>query len=326
MQEVAFLRHNAEKWKQFEALLKSQATADPDRLADLFVEVTDDLSYAKTFYPGSKTTRYLNDLAADIHKAIYRNKREERSRFLSFWKTEVPLAVQASHRAMLMSLVLFSIAIGIGVVSAQGDTGFVRLIMGDAYVNMTLENIAEGDPMAVYKQAHELDMFLAITFNNVRVSFLAFAMGLLASFGTAFILLSNGIMLGAFHTLFFQQDLLLESLLVVYIHGTLEISAIVIAGGAGLVMGNSLLFPGTFSRQQSFIRGAKQGVKVIVGLVPVFITAGLLEGFVTRYTEMPLALSLLIIGGSLGFILWYFVFYPRRVAALHETRTVPQST
>jgi hypothetical protein len=106
----------------------------------------------------------------------------------------------------------------------------------------------------------------------------------------------------------------------------LEISAIVIAGGAGLVMGNSLLFPGTFSRQQSFIRGAKQGVKVIVGLVPVFITAGLLEGFVTRYTEMPLALSLLIIGGSLGFILWYFVFYPRRVAALHETRTVPQST
>lgn len=320
MQEVAFLRQNAEKWKQFEALLRSGKTADPDRLADLFVEVTDDLAYAKTFYPGSKTTRYLNDLAADIHKAIYRNKREESSRFLTFWKAEVPLAVWASRRALLMSLVLFSIAVGIGIVSAQGDAGFVRLILGDAYVNMTLENIEQGDPMAVYKQAHELDMFLAITFNNVRVSFLAFAMGLLASFGTAYILLSNGIMLGAFHTLFFQQGLLFKSLLVVYIHGTLEISAIIIAGGAGLVMGNSLLFPGTYSRRQSFIRGAKQGVKVIVGLVPVFITAGLLEGFVTRYADMPLVLSLLIIGGSLAFILWYFVLYPRKVAFRHSVQ------
>ena len=313
MNEVAFLGQNAEKWKQFEALLRQERRADPDRLAELFVEITDDLSYARTFYPESRTTAYLNGLAAEIHQAIYKNKREDRSRFATFWRVEVPLTVRAAHRELAVSLLIFVIAMGIGIVSTLNDDGFARLILGDGYVNMTLDNIEQGEPMAVYKSMGEVDMFMAITFNNVRVSFIAFAMGLLVSVGTAYVLFFNGVMLGTFHTFLSQQDYLLPSLLVVYIHGTLEISAIIIAGGAGLVMGNSLLFPGTYTRGQAFIRAARRGVKIIIGLVPVFISAGFLESFVTRYTGMPLPLSLLIIGGSLGFILWYFVYYPIRV-------------
>ncbi len=320
MTEIVFLNQNAEKWKQFEELLHQKARPDPDRLAELFVEITDDLSYAKTFFPKSRTARYLNDLAAEIHQAIYKNKREDRRRFLTFWTVEVPLAARQSHREMGFSLAIFVVALGIGVLSTLNDAGFARLILGDTYVNMTLENIEQGDPMAVYKEMGQVDMFMAITFNNVRVAFIAFAMGLLASFGTAYVLFSNGVMLGAFHTLFLQQEYLLPSLLVVYIHGTLEISAIVIAGGAGLVMGNSLLFPGTYARGQAFMRAARRGVKVVVGLVPVFITAGFLESFVTRHTEMPPLLSLLIIGGSLGFVLWYFVVYPIRLTNARAER------
>ncbi len=327
MKEVAFLRQNADKWKQFEAFLREERAGDPDRLADLFVELTDDLAYAKTFYPNSKTTRYLNTLAGEAHRAIYKNKKEEKNRFARFWVEELPHEAHEARRALGLSLVLFLLAVGIGLLSAAGDTGFVRLILGDAYVNMTLANIDEGDPMAVYKQMQELDMFLAITVNNVRVAFLAFAMGLLLSFGTAYILLSNGVMLGAFHYLFHEQGYLLPSLLVVYIHGALEISAIVIAGGAGLVIGNSILFPGTYTRAQSFRQGARRGLKIVVGLVPIFIVAGFLEGFVTRQTEMPVALSLAIILGSLAFIIWYFVIYPRRVVGadsrLIETNRKP---
>ena len=313
MQEVAFLRQHAEKWKRFEALLRRRASADPDRLADLFVEVTDDLSYAKTFFPESKTTRYLNGLAAEVHRAIYRNRKEDRGRIVRFWKDELPREVGRARKEMLVALVLFLLSAGAGALSAMNDPGFARLIFGDAYVNMTLENIAKGDPMAVYKQMDELDMFLAITVNNVWVAFKVFAMGVLTSFGTAYLLFMNGVMLGAFHALFFKQGLLLDSLLVVYIHGALEISVIIIAGGAGLVMGNALLFPGTYSRRVSFMRGAKRGLKIVVGLVPVFVAAGFLEGFVTRHTEMPPALSLSIIGGSLAFIVWYFGIYPLRV-------------
>lgn len=314
MHEVAFLKQNADKWKQFEALVHEPGAADPDRLAELFIQVTDDLSYAKTFYPGSKTTRYLNGLAAEVHRAIYRNKREERGRIKRFWAVELPLEVRRSHRELATALMLFLTAFGIGVLSAANDGGFVRLIMGDAYVNMTLQNIEQGDPLAVYKQANEVDMFLGITLNNVWVSFMAFSLGLLCSLGTGYILFQNGVMVGAFHYFFYNEALLPKFLMVVYIHGTLELSAIVIAGGAGLVMGNSILFPGTYTRAQSLLRGARRGLKIVVGLVPVFITAGFLEGFVTRHTEMPPALSLAIILGSAGFLIWYFGVYPYRVA------------
>ncbi|WP_457654448.1 stage II sporulation protein M [Rhodocaloribacter sp.] len=313
MQEAAFLRQNAEKWKRFEALLHRRASADPDRLAELFVEVTDDLSYAKTFFPESKTTRYLNGLAAEVHQAIYRNRKEDRRRIVRFWTDELPREVGRARKEMLVALAIFLLSAGIGALSAMNDAGFARLILGDAYVNMTLDNIAKGDPMAVYKQMDELDMFFAITVNNIWVAFKVFAMGLLTSFGTAYLLFMNGVMLGAFHALFFKQGLLLDSLLVVYIHGALEISVIIVAGGAGLVMGNGLLFPGTYSRRVSFMRGAKRGLKIVVGLVPVFVAAGFFEGFVTRHTEMPPALSLSIIAGSLAFIVWYFGIYPLRV-------------
>lgn len=313
MRERAFLQQNRAKWEQFERLMDDGA-ADPDRLADLFVEVTDDLSYARTFFPKSPTTRYLNELAARAHRSIYGSRREDRSRIVTFWTEELPRVMASAQRELLLAFCIFASALAIGAFSAAGDAGYVRLILGDQYVNMTLSNIERGDPMAVYKQMREMDMALAITFNNVRVAFLAFAAGLLASVGTAFMLLQNGIMVGAFHYLFYQHGLLGTSLLVVYIHGALELSAIVVAGCAGLVMGNSLLFPGTYPRLTSFARGAKRGVKIIVGLVPIFVVAGFLEGFVTRLTSMPVALSLAIIMGSLGFVVWYFVLLPRRLA------------
>lgn len=313
MREAAFLRQNADKWKQFERLLADRS-ADADRLAELFAEVTDDLSYAKTFYPGGKTTRYLNELAREVHQQIYKNRREEGSRFVRFWREEVPLAAYEARRELLAALLIFVVAAAIGVVSASNDQSFARLVLGDAYVNMTMANIEEGDPMAVYKDEAALSMFLGITFNNVRVSFTAFAAGLLLSVGTAVVLFVNGVMLGTFHTLFYQQGFLWTSLLVVYIHGAIEISAIVVAGGAGLAMGNGILFPGTYARSVSFRRGARRGMKLVVGLVPLFVAAGFLESFVTRYTEMPLALSLSIILGSLAFMGWYFGLYPHRVA------------
>lgn len=310
MREVAFLQQRAETWKAFEAALQADTKPDPDRLAEQFVTVMDDLAYARTFYPKSQTTQYLNGLATEVHQALYRNKREERSRLLTFWTDELPREVRAARKELLVALSVFLFAMLLGWFSGLNDPSYLRLILGDRYVNMTEENIAAGDPLAVYKDEDQGSMFFGITINNVRVSFLAFAFGVFTSFGTGYLLLTNGIMLGAFIAFFQQRDLLGEMLRVVFIHGTLEISAIVIAGAAGMAMGNALLFPGTYARLAAFVRGARRGGKIVIGLVPVFVTAGLLEGFVTRYTDMPLALSLLIIGGSLAFIIWYFGYYP----------------
>ncbi len=313
MREVTFLKKNAKKWKEVETFLASKESVNPDKLADLFIQLTDDLSYSRTFYPGSKTTQYLNSITAKVHQSIYKSKKERKERFIRFWKYEAPLLFYKHRTEIIISFGIFLIALLIGVVSSAGDSGFVRLIMGDSYVNMTLENIDKGDPMAVYKKMNGVDMFLGITFNNIRVSFIAFMFGLLISFGTAWILISNGIMLGAFQYFFHIHDLLFESVLVIWIHGTLEISSIIIAGAAGLVLGNSILFPGTYSRRQSFRMGAKEGLKMIVSLIPIFIIAGFLESFVTRHTGMPVFLSLTIIIGSLAFVIWYFIIYPSKI-------------
>jgi len=324
LREVTFLHKNADKWKNVESFLISKDQTDPDKLADLFIELTDDLSYSRTFYPGGKTTQYLNSLAVKVHQSIYKSKKERKERFIRFWKYEAPLIFYKRRKEILISFTIFFLSMLIGVVSSAGDSGFVRLIMGDSYVNMTLENIDKGDPMAVYKQMNGIDMFLGITFNNIRVSFIAFMFGLLISFGTVWILMSNGIMLGAFQYFFHIHGLLIQSVLVIWIHGTLEISSIIIAGAAGITLGNSILFPGTYSRRRSFMIGAKEGIKIIVSLIPIFIAAGFLESFITRFTRMPVVLSLTIILGSLFFVVWYFVVYPAILYKKLEVKNEPK--
>ncbi|MBO0948903.1 stage II sporulation protein M [Fibrella forsythiae] len=305
MREAAFVKRNTEKWTDMER----NPTRDPDELTARYVELTDDLSYARTFYPESNVTRYLNGLAAQMHRGLMQNKREERGRFVAFWMYELPSLFYHSQKTLAVSAGFFFIACFIGWLSAVNDPTFVRLILGDGYVNMTLENIKKGNPLGVYGGSDQASMFFQITLNNIGVSLRAFVAGVFASVGTLVMLFYNGVMLGAFQAFFYERGLLTQSLLKIWIHGTLEISAIVIAGAAGLTMGNSLLFPGTLPRMESFKRGAKQGLKIAVGLVPIFVMAGFLESFVTRMT-LPPVVSLLIIGTSAAFIIWYFILYP----------------
>jgi uncharacterized membrane protein SpoIIM required for sporulation len=313
MREAAFVKQNLNRWKSFEALLAEERELSPDKKSELFVQLTDDLSFSRTQYPDSETTRYLNHLSSKIHQQIYKNKREDRKRFVTFWVYEVPRLMNIMRKPVLYSFMVTLIGLAIGVISTLGDKTFVRLILGDAYVNMTLENIHNGNPLGVYGSGDQLTMFLLITFNNIKVSFMAFAYGLVFSVGTAFILLENGIMLGAFLTMFYQKHLLLDSILGVMLHGTLEISAIIIAGGAGFRMGNSFLFPGTYSRMESLKRGARDGIKIIMALIPIFMVAGFIESFITRYTQMPVLIKVVIILISLCFLFFYFFVYPLRL-------------
>lgn len=326
MREAVFVRRHADAWGAFEGEFEGARDVPPDALADGYVRLTDDLAYARTFYPGSPTAAYLNGLAALVHRRIYRNRREERGRLVRFWMREIPQTVYEERRALLLAAGLFLAFAAVGALSAAFDDTYVRLIMGDGYVNMTLANIADGDPMAVYKDEDQAGMFVGIAQNNILVSFFAF-IGLLPvgdvalpgfSFGTAYLLMMNAVMLGAFEYFFYEQGVFWESVRTIWIHGTLEISAIVISGGAGFAMGNALLFPGTYPRLVALRRGAMRGLKIVIGLVPVFVAAAALEGFVTRYTGMPLALSLLIILGSLVFVLGYFVYLPWRVGRRSE--------
>ena len=315
MREAMFIKKNAEKWKAYQ----QEEPADPDEASDRFITLMDDLAFAKTFYPKSKATRWINGLAASIYQNIYRNKKEKYSRVFTFWKYELPLIIKKHHRTFLFTTVIFCLFVALGVLASRQDPDFIRGILGDEYVRMTEDNIAKGDPFGVYKDENPFNMFVRIAFNNIKVAFFTFIGGFTGGLVTFYLLWSNGIMLGSFQYMFFSNGLGIQSILVIWIHGTIEIASIVIAGAAGFILANGILFPGTYTRLESFKKNAKDAAKILICLIPFFITAAFLESYITHLMSntydrtpggMPSWVSVLILGFSTILIIWYFVVWP----------------
>ena len=311
MREVAFIKQNKKKWLNFEKAIFGKTLKNPDELASLYVHLINDLSYAQTYYPKSKTIQYLNNLAVRAFQKIYKTKRQDTNRFVYFWKTEAPLIVYQYRRYVLYAFIIFLSFMAIGALSAAYDDSYVRLILGDHYVNMSMENIENGDPVAVYKSGSNWGSFLGITMNNLYVGISGFVLGIFGGFGTGYYMMNNGIMVGAFQYMFYEYGVFWESVRGIWIHGAMEIFAIVIEGAAGLVLGASILFPKTYSRMTSFKMGVKDGVKIVISTFPFTFSAGFLEGFVTRYSNtMPNWLSVSIILITLAIISYYYLIYP----------------
>lgn len=318
MREAAFVKQNKEKWMAFEKAMGNTSKINPDHLADLYIQLTNDLSYAQTYYKDSKTLLYLNSLASQAHQNIYSNKKESGNKIFNFYFKEFPLFFAQHQTTLLYAFLIFMAAVLVGAVSSLYDDSYVRLILSDGYVNMTLQNIRDGNPTGVYQQDGAMSMFLRITLNNIQVGMYCFASGLLTSVGVGYVLFRNGVMVGAFFTMFYLENVGIESWSVIMLHGTIELSIIVVCGAAGMVMGNSILFPRTYARRLSFIRGAKKGLKIVISTVPLFIVAGFIEGFVTRYAFMPAALKYSIVLVSAAIILGYYVYYPLYLKRQYE--------
>jgi uncharacterized membrane protein SpoIIM required for sporulation len=319
MREALFIKKNAQKWNEYQYL----QTEDPDQMADRFITLLDDLSYAKTFYPHSKVTQWINSLAVSIYQTIYQNKKQRFSRLLTFWQYELPLMFRKYHQLFLYTFLLFVLLCSMAVLSSMKDDGFVTGILGENYVAMTEENIEKGDPFGVYSDESRFSMWVRIAYNNIKVGFLMVVSGITFGLGTLYLYVQNSIMVGSFQYMFFAKGLGWQSVLVIWIHGTLEISGMIIEACAGFILARSILFPGTFSRWISFKRGVKDAMKICVSLVPITILAAFLESYITRLssnafdkstnTSLPVAASISILAISLFFILWYFVVYPIRL-------------
>ena len=328
MREAMFIKKNVEKWKEYQ----HSETDNPDETAERFVTLIDDLSYAKTFYPKSKVTRWINGIASGIYLTIYKNKKEKYSRIFTFWKFELPLLFKRYHNIFLFTFLVFSLFVIIGVWSAKHDESFVRGILGDSYVDMTEENISKGDPFGVYKDDNPFTMFVTIALNNIYVALMFVLGGFLLGFPTLFRwpfivqvagLWDTGMMLGSFQYMFFSHGLGWKSILVIWVHGTLEISIFVIAATSGFIIARGILFPGTYSRFISFKKGIKDALKIVLVIIPILIVAAFFESYITHLMSqtfdketnagMPVGVSIIILASSLSFIVWYFVILPIRL-------------
>lgn len=282
-------------------------------MASEFIRLTDDLAYAKTFYPHSKVTQYINALAARIYLGIYQNRKEESNRLLLFWKRDLPLTIRKHHPVILFCFLIFALFFTVGFFSSMQDETFVRQMLGNDYVDMTEQNIEAGNPFGVYQSGSSFLMWAGFMINNIMVSLMYFVRGIFFCFLTITALVKESVRVGAFEYLFYAKGLGSQAVVTILLHGLLELTAIIIACAAGVVLGKSFLFAGTVSRIDALRQGVKDGVKIIVGLMPVFAIAAFFEGFVTRHYRMPVAFSAALLLLSAVFICWYFIIYPIRL-------------
>lgn len=291
-------------------MLSQSSSTDPEELSRLFVEITEDLSYAKTNYPKRSVRVYLNNLSQGVFNDLNKRNKRKSLRLGKFWSYDLPLAMYKARWAMLTAAIVFILTYLIGAYSTFQDPSFVRVIMGDGYVNLTDQNIDEGNATAIYQMSPTDTMSARITVNNIMVTFLSFFMGVFFSIGSIFMLARMGILVGAFISYFWVREVPGDQIINVFIHGTFELSAIIIATGAGIVLGNGMLFPGSLTRKDALVKSAKHSIFIMIGLIPVFIVAGILEGYLTRMYQMDTSLKVLVVVLSAFVILAYYVVYP----------------
>jgi uncharacterized membrane protein SpoIIM required for sporulation len=313
MKESDFIQQNKEKWQHLELELSRGDEARPDKIADLYVESVDDLSFARTAYPNRMVRAYLNGVVEVLSLKVQRSQNSIGKNIVSFWKRDLPLAMFEAQRSFLISFLILAISIGIGMFSSMHDDSFASYILGTDYVATTLENIESGDPMAIYKDPAMTDMFARITINNILVSARTYLLSLFIGFGTVLIMIYNGVMIGAFQYFFIERGLFVESFLTIWQHGVIEISCIVLAGAAGLVLAKGILFPRSYSRLDSFRINGRKSLTIMMGIMPLLVLSGAIEAFVTRFTDVHWSIRLASILLSLSFIVIYFIVYPRMV-------------
>lgn len=318
MKESEFIDQNKNKWIDYEKII-TQSENDPDELSDVFIQVTDDLSHSRSHYPNRSVRVYLNDLASKIFDKLGKRKRLDFQVIKDFYTIEVPQLMYLARREMIISFLVFILSMGIGIYSSIKNPEFASVVLGESYVAMTKANIENGDAMAVYTGGSGIEGFLMILENNARIDIMMLGLGLFFSFGAIWVLVRNGIMVGVFQYFFVQHGGFKDSILTIWLHGTIEISTIGLMGGVALLAGKGLLFPGNYTRYQSWRLSAGNAGKLLLMVLPFTFVAAVIEGFVTRMTGMPDAIKGIFILLNLALVVIYFFVYPAMMHRRHGT-------
>jgi uncharacterized membrane protein SpoIIM required for sporulation len=277
-------------WAKLEALLArgqggvSQLSHDELReLALLYRQTAADLSTAREHRADAHLARHLNQLLGRAHNLIYSGRPPRPRGVVEFYSRTFPQIFRATWRYSLAATVLFVLGAVVGSGVSLADPGFQRFMLGGHMMDtierreMWTHGIVTIKPLASS----------AILTNNLSVAFAAFAMGVTAGLGTAWMMLLNGLLIGVVGTACFRAGLSLSLWSFVAPHGSLELPAIFIAGGAGLILGRGLLDPGMLPRGEALTRSGGRAIRLLLGVVPMLIVAGVIEGFISPVALPP---------------------------------------
>jgi uncharacterized membrane protein SpoIIM required for sporulation len=316
LRPARFLELRNGVWSRLESIVEKAQKKGVARLTEselheitrLYPTVTVDVARARMYGMDAATMRRLNQLAIGAHGILYRRKRgrplSALGRFLAY---EYPRLFRRLKAYFLVAFALFA-------VSTLGAYASVRANPSNAYLfvprGLDVEN--EGEVTAAdvgerYREVPGSYMASRITTNNIQVAFSAFSLGITAGIGTSYVLIFNSMMLGGFFAHFANHGLLRVCYEFLVPHGALEVFAIIVAGAAGLRIGLSIALPGQTTRMASLRKGAKEGVLLVLGTIPMFVVAGVIESYVTP-SYMSGNIKILIGLAALGVTLMYLLF------------------
>ncbi len=275
---------------------------------DTFQELQDDLGYSQSHYRKRNITQTLTDLFSNVY--LYLVKQQKSFSIRNFYQNTVPEHLYYIRKYLFYSLILTLIGVAFGYFAYESNPSVARDVMGDVYVDKTLENIEKGDPLAIYKSENAFDMFTMIALNNLKVAVLLFVLGSLISIGSILVILINAVMIGVFAALLIDHGEGKQFFLTVFQHGTLEILSMIIEGACGLAIGLAIFNPGKYSKKDSLKLMAKSASIVIIGTFPIIVLAAFIESYLTRFTNLPDLLRLTIIALSLTLMTLYVVILP----------------
>ncbi|WP_217586319.1 stage II sporulation protein M [Lentibacillus saliphilus] len=310
-----FVKLHRDDWKQLEQMIQKlhkhkrhMTGVDIETFNALYQKAAQHLSYCQTYYPNEEVTAYLNGLVAKSHNLLYQDQVSSMKQMRHFFSTTFIGLLIGQWKAVTVAMMLFIFG---------GFAAFLAVMNDPLHMYAILPaEIAQGvDPEQLGVNHDAIDssfMSAQIMTNNIRVAFLAFAGGITFGLLTAYLMVYNGVIIGALAALFWHHGMTYEFWAYIVPHGMIELMAIFIAGGAGLLMGYKLFAPGPFSRGYQLKRQARRSVQLLLGTIPLFIIAGIIEGFVTpaslslemKYAVAIITVVALILYVIIGKLLW----------------------
>ena len=336
-----WLKARNASWQRLEELLKAVdsgglAKLDHQQLRELgrlYRSTSADLSRARAMKLGQSVQLYLNNLVVKAHNQVYQTRTDRWADLVNFLWYGFPVLVRRHMSYIALSILIFLVPFGLSMAYVQKDSHYAQLeimpghpIVPDEMWDLIQQHQMWTDPV----QHYSATAAGLIATNNIRVSIMAFVLGITFGIGTVFVLANNGLMIGTVLGLCRTYNLTERLLAFIAPHGVLELSAIFISGGAGLLIGKALLFPGLYKRTDALRLIAKDACGLFAGCVPILLLAGTIEGFISPRTDVSASLKYAVSLATLSFMLLYIfghrVSKAERMANLmkeHEDKLLP---
>lgn len=301
-------------WDRLAALLAQAGAGGVQRLsraelretALLYRQAASDLSTLRQDSTARAYSEHVNQLLARAHHIIYSSRRKGFLKVLLFLRDEYPALIQRHIHYVLLSLVLLLGGASLGTVLTIARPQFMRHMLGPQMVQ-TIERHEMWTHSIVGIQPVASSLIMT---NNLSVCFVAFAGGILFGLGPLYSMFFNGLLLGVVGVACQQHGMSLDLWSFVAAHGSLELPSIILAGAAGLVLAQGLLFPGIYSRRESVAKAGAEATRIVAGIIPLLVIAGTLEGFFSP-SAAPVWLKFTV-GGLLFALLNVWLFRPVR--------------